>query len=32
MAGLLAGILVLILGYDQETYRESIREILSTAP
>jgi hypothetical protein len=29
MAGLLAGILVLALGYDQETYRESIREILS---
>ncbi|MGH6865056.1 MAG: DUF2232 domain-containing protein [Methyloceanibacter sp.] len=29
LAGLLAGILVLILGYDQETYRQSIREILS---
>jgi hypothetical protein len=29
VAGLLAGILVLALGYDQETYRESIREILS---
>lgn len=29
LAGLLAGILVLALGYDQETYRESIREILS---
>jgi Predicted membrane protein (DUF2232) len=28
MAGLLAGVLVLILGYDQETYRESIRNIL----
>jgi hypothetical protein len=28
MAGVLAGVLVLILGYDQETYRESIREIL----
>jgi hypothetical protein len=29
MAGLLAGILVLALGYDQASYRESIREILS---
>jgi hypothetical protein len=29
MAGLLAGILVLILGYDQDSYRESIRQILS---
>jgi Predicted membrane protein (DUF2232) len=29
MAGLLAGVLVLILGYDQESYRESIREILN---
>jgi hypothetical protein len=29
LAGLLAGILVLALGYDQDTYRESIREILS---
>lgn len=29
MAGLLAGLLVLILGYDQESYRESIREILN---
>lgn len=29
LAGLLAGLLVLFLGYDQETYRESIREILS---
>lgn len=29
MAGILAGILVLFLGYDQETYRESIRQILS---
>ncbi len=29
MAGLLAGILVLFLGYDQESYRESIREILN---
>ena len=29
MAGLLAGLLVLFLGYDQETYRESIREILN---
>jgi len=28
MAGVLAGILVLILGYDQESYRESIRQIL----
>jgi hypothetical protein len=28
LAGLLAGILVLILGYDQESYRESIRQIL----
>jgi len=28
IAGLLAGVLVLVLGYDQETYRESIREIL----
>jgi uncharacterized protein YybS (DUF2232 family) len=27
MAGVLAGILVLVLGYDQEAYRESIREI-----
>ena len=29
LAGLLAGLLVLFLGYDQETYRKSIREILS---
>jgi hypothetical protein len=29
MAGVLAGILVLVLGYDQESYRESIREILN---
>jgi predicted membrane protein DUF2232 len=29
IAGLLAGALVLILGYDQETYRDSIREILN---
>jgi len=29
MAGLLAAMLVLILGYDQESYRESIREILN---
>jgi hypothetical protein len=29
IAGLLAGILVLILGYDQESYRDSIRQILS---
>jgi Predicted membrane protein (DUF2232) len=29
IAGFLAAILVLILGYDQESYRESIREILS---
>ena len=29
LAGLLAGLLVLFLGYDQETYRELIREILS---
>ena len=29
LAGLLAGLLVLFLGYDQETYRESIREILN---
>jgi hypothetical protein len=29
MAGLLAGILVLFLGYDQDSYRESIREILN---
>jgi hypothetical protein len=29
IAGLLAGIVVLILGYDQESYRESIRQILS---
>lgn len=29
MAGGLAGLLVLILGFDQESYRESIREILS---
>jgi hypothetical protein len=28
IAGLLAGILVLILGYDQESYRQSIRDIL----
>lgn len=28
MAGLLAGILVLMIGYDQEAYRESIRQIL----
>jgi Predicted membrane protein (DUF2232) len=29
LAGALAGILVLVLGYDQESYRESIREMLS---
>lgn len=29
LAGLLAAILVLALGYDQETYRESIRQMLS---
>jgi hypothetical protein len=29
LAGLLAGIVVLILGYDQESYRDSIRQILS---
>jgi hypothetical protein len=29
MAGLLAALLVLFLGYDQESYRESIREILN---
>ena len=29
IAGLLAAILVLFLGYDQDSYRESIREILS---
>jgi predicted membrane protein DUF2232 len=29
LAGALAGILVLILGYDQESYRASIREMLS---
>jgi hypothetical protein len=29
MAGILASILVLILGYDQDSYRESIRQILS---
>jgi hypothetical protein len=29
IAGVLAGILVLFLGYDQESYRESIREILN---
>jgi hypothetical protein len=29
LAGLLAGLLVLFLGYDQETYRESIREIFN---
>jgi hypothetical protein len=29
MAGLLAGLLVLFLGYDQESYRDSIREILN---
>src|ERR1700730_3058612 len=28
MAGVLAGLLVLVLGYDQEAYRQSIREIL----
>jgi MFS family permease len=28
IAGMLAGILVLVLGYDQEAYRESIRQIL----
>ncbi len=28
MAGVLAGVLVLILGYDQEAYRESIRQII----
>jgi hypothetical protein len=31
IAGVLAGILVLFLGYDQESYRESIREILSNS-
>ena len=31
LGGLLAGMLVLFLGYDQETYRESIREILSNS-
>ena len=29
IAGLLAGLLVLILGYDQDSYRESIREMLN---
>ncbi|MGD9500943.1 MAG: DUF2232 domain-containing protein [Methyloceanibacter sp.] len=29
IAGLLAALLVLVLGYDQDSYRESIREILS---
>ena len=29
IAGLLAAILVLVLGYDQDSYRESIREMLS---
>jgi hypothetical protein len=29
MAALLAGLLVLFLGYDQDSYRESIREMLS---
>ena len=29
MAGLLAGLLVLFLGYDQDSYRDSIREILN---
>ena len=29
IAGLLAAMLVLVLGYDQDSYRESIREILS---
>jgi hypothetical protein len=29
IAGLLAGVLVLILGYDQDSYRDSIREILN---
>lgn len=29
IAGVLAGILVLILGFDQESYRDSIREILN---
>jgi len=29
MAGLLAGLLVLVLGYDQESYQQSIREILN---
>ena len=29
IAGLLAGLLVLILGYDQDSYRDSIREILN---
>ncbi len=29
MAGLLAGMLVLFLGYDQDSYRDSIREILN---
>jgi hypothetical protein len=31
IAGVLAGVLVLFLGYDQESYRESIREILSNS-
>ncbi len=29
IAGLLAAVLVLVLGYDQDSYRESIREMLS---
>jgi hypothetical protein len=29
MAGLLAGLMVLFLGYDQDSYRDSIREILN---
>ena len=29
IAGLLAGLLVLVLGYDQESYQQSIREILN---
>ena len=28
MAGILAGLLVLLLGYDQESYRQSVREFL----
>ncbi|MGV1014823.1 MAG: DUF2232 domain-containing protein [Methyloceanibacter sp.] len=32
IAGFLAGVLILILGYDQDSYRDSIRQILEHGP